>query len=35
MLQSITFILQKILSIKYNYEIYDKKLLIIIKTFEK
>ena len=35
MLQSIIFILQKMLLIKCNYEIYDKKLLIIIKVFEK
>ena len=35
MLRLITFISQKMLLIKCNYEIYDKKLLIIIKAFEK
>ena len=34
-LRLITFMSQKMLSIEYNYEIYDKKLLIIIKAFEK
>ena len=35
MLRLIIFILQKMLLIKYNYEIYNKKLLIILKTFKK
>ena len=35
MLRSIIFMSQKMLSIECNYEIYDKKLLIIIRAFEK
>ena len=34
-LRSVIFMSQKIISIEYNYEIYDKKLLTIIKVFEK
>ena len=34
-LRSITFMLQKMLSTECNYEIYDKKLLVIIRAFEK
>ena len=34
-LRSIIFILQKMLVIECNYEIYDKKLLIIIRAFKK
>ena len=35
MLRSIIFMLQKMLLIECNYEIYDKELLIIIRAFEK
>ena len=34
-LHFVAFMLKKISFAKCNYEIYDKKLLIIIKTFEK
>ena len=34
-LKSITFLFKKMSSTKYNYDIYDKKLMIIIRVFEK
>ena len=34
-LKSITFLFKKMSSTKYNYDIYDKKLMVIIRVFEK
>ena len=35
LLHFVTFFFKKIILIECNYEIYDKKILIIIKVFEK